>query len=175
MRHALAPGGGDPDNFELRACDTQRNLDADGRAQSTEIGNALAASFTANGVVMNHKIYSSQWCRCLDTARLVAEALADAAVEYDGGNSPSVVEEWGLNSFYQPSLGFSKDQCMERLERSLLETARESQQLRRGKFVQTLLVTHYVTVSAVTGRTVSSGGVIAYNSRTKESLEILVS
>jgi len=33
MRHALAPGGGDPDNFDLNDCSTQRNLDSEGRQQ----------------------------------------------------------------------------------------------------------------------------------------------
>jgi len=66
MRHALAPGGGDPDNFELRDCSTQRNLSDGGRAQAKRIG----ARLRANGVLAAH-VYSSQWCRCLETARLL--------------------------------------------------------------------------------------------------------
>ena len=173
MRHAIAPGSGDPSGFALKACNTQRNLDAQGRAQSTHIGTALAGAFSANGVVMRSSVYSSQWCRCLETARLVADALSASSVEYSGAVTPSVVEEWGLNSFYQPSLGFTREACM-KLEDGILKTAQESQVLRGGKFVQTLLITHYVTVNAVTGKTVSSGGLVAYNSRTKESREILI-
>lgn len=41
MRHATAPGVGDPDRFKLGQCDTQRNLSAEGRAQSQRIGQAL--------------------------------------------------------------------------------------------------------------------------------------
>ena len=66
MRHALAPGGGDPDNFQLRDCATQRNLSDDGRDQAKRIG----ARLRANGVA-TAKVYSSQWCRCLETARLL--------------------------------------------------------------------------------------------------------
>ena len=36
LRHALAPGFGDPDNFDLKDCDTQRNLDAKGRSQAAK-------------------------------------------------------------------------------------------------------------------------------------------
>lgn len=66
VRHALAPGTGDPSRFELRDCATQRNLDADGRAQAAALGKRLARAG-----VTRPKIYSSQWCRCLETARLL--------------------------------------------------------------------------------------------------------
>ena len=168
------PGGGDPPGFDLQACHTQRNLDAQGQSKSTDTGTAIASTFSANGVVIRSSIYSSQWCRCRDTARLVADALSASAVEYFGGDSPTVVEEWGLNSFYQPSLGFTREECVARLEDRILKTAKELQVLQGGKFVQTLLITHYVTVSAVTGRTVASSGLVAYNSRTQESREILI-
>ena len=61
MRHALAPGGGDPDGFDLTECTTQRNLNAEGRQQATDIGEALAKAFKASGVSMRQTIYSSQW------------------------------------------------------------------------------------------------------------------
>jgi phosphohistidine phosphatase SixA len=66
LRHALAPGTGDPPGFRLRECATQRNLSADGRAQAVEIGKLLARAG-----ITRPKIYSSQWCRCLETARLL--------------------------------------------------------------------------------------------------------
>jgi len=82
LRHALAPGFGDPDNFDLKDCNTQRNLDPKGRSQATKIGEELRLQnikFT--------EILSSQWCRCKETANLL-----------DLG-------EWkefsGLNSFFQ--------------------------------------------------------------------------
>ncbi len=66
MRHASAPGTGDPAGFRLEDCATQRNLSLAGRAEAGAIGTALRArGVTADGV------YSSRWCRCLETARLL--------------------------------------------------------------------------------------------------------
>jgi len=66
IRHATAPGTNDPSGFRLEDCATQRNLSADGRAQSVRIGDL----FRANAIPAA-EVYSSQWCRCLDTARLM--------------------------------------------------------------------------------------------------------
>lgn len=66
LRHAQAPGNGDPPGFVLADCATQRNLDAAGRAQARALGQRLAAAGVAAA-----KVYSSQWCRCLETARLL--------------------------------------------------------------------------------------------------------
>ncbi|MCK6409580.1 MAG: histidine phosphatase family protein, partial [Thauera sp.] len=64
MRHAVAPGVGDPPGFRLDDCATQRNLSAAGRRQAQAIGER----FRANGIA-TAAVFSSQWCRCLDTAR----------------------------------------------------------------------------------------------------------
>lgn len=66
MRHAEAPGVGDPPNFQLRDCSTQRNLDAVGREQARHVGEHLRRIGIPDAAV-----YSSQWCRCLETARLL--------------------------------------------------------------------------------------------------------
>ena len=66
MRHALAPGTGDPAGFTLEDCSTQRNLDDRGRAQALAIG----AAFRARGVQFD-AVLSSQWCRCQETASLL--------------------------------------------------------------------------------------------------------
>lgn len=82
MRHALAPGTGDPASFSLNDCATQRNLDDQGRAQALKIGNMLKErGYAFDGV------WTSQWCRCRETAEL----LDLGAVE----DVPS------LNSFFQ--------------------------------------------------------------------------
>lgn len=63
MRHALAPGTGDPAHFELGDCSTQRNLNDVGRNQAESLGEALRArgiNFAA--------VWSSEWCRAMDTA-----------------------------------------------------------------------------------------------------------
>jgi len=65
MRHARAPGTGDPPNFRLDDCATQRNLSAEGRRQAEEVGER----FKARGIVVE-RVLSSRWCRSLDTARL---------------------------------------------------------------------------------------------------------
>lgn len=66
MRHATAPGTGDPADFRLEECTTQRNLSEAGRAQARAIG----AQFRAHGIA-RAEVYSSQWCRSLETARLL--------------------------------------------------------------------------------------------------------
>lgn len=66
MRHALAPGTGDPANFQLNDCTTQRNLSAEGRDQARRIG----AAFRKRQIKID-QVFSSRWCRCLETARLL--------------------------------------------------------------------------------------------------------
>ena len=66
LRHASAPGMGDPDYFDVEDCSTQRNLSDAGRKQAESIGNL----FRANGIKKAH-VFSSQWCRCLETASLL--------------------------------------------------------------------------------------------------------
>ena len=82
MRHALAPGTGDPAGFELGDCATQRTLDDLGRAQARAIG----AAFRDRGIRFD-QVLTSQWCRCRETADLL-------------GLGP-VSEAPPLNSFFQ--------------------------------------------------------------------------
>jgi broad specificity phosphatase PhoE len=73
LRHAQTePGVGDPPNFKLNDCATQRNLSAEGRAQAKRIGEALASQ----GVRLT-KTLTSQWCRCRDTAKLISDRVED--------------------------------------------------------------------------------------------------
>ena len=66
IRHALAPGTGDPANIDLSDCSTQRNLNQSGREQSRRIGGLFRA-----GGVEQAFLYSSRWCRCVETAELM--------------------------------------------------------------------------------------------------------
>lgn len=66
LRHAIAPGGGDPENFRLGDCTTQRNLSDDGRAQARKIGAWLSAQN-----VKIAGVESSRWCRATETAELL--------------------------------------------------------------------------------------------------------
>jgi phosphohistidine phosphatase SixA len=66
MRHTLAPGLGDPANYSLEDCNTQRNLNAEGKAQAVFVGEWLKKQG-----VKNAELHSSVWCRCKDTAALL--------------------------------------------------------------------------------------------------------
>ena len=69
IRHGNAPPGygGDPPGFKIDDCKTQRNLDEQGRGEARALGEA----FRNHGVRVD-RIVSSPWCRCLETARLMA-------------------------------------------------------------------------------------------------------
>ena len=130
MRHASAPGFGDPASFVLDDCATQRNLDARGRAQARETGAAIRAA----GATVD-RVLTSQWCRCRDTARL----LKLGPVE----DLPA------LNSFFRDR---------SRAEAQTGELRKFLLGLRPDETV--VLVTHYVNIQALTGRGVASGEVL---------------
>lgn len=129
VRHALAPGFGDPVGFKAGDCATQRNLDAAGRAQARSIGDRLRAAG-----IRTAKIYSSQWCRCLETARL----LGLGAIE----------PRPALNSFHgRPDERDARLAAVRALLAGLPKTGRPI-----------VMVTHQVTIRGITGRGVGSGG-----------------
>ncbi|MGD9138660.1 MAG: histidine phosphatase family protein [Desulfobacterales bacterium] len=128
IRHALAPGTGDPANFRIGDCSTQRNLDEGGRQQARDIGDWLRS----NGIT-RARVYSSQWCRCLETAKLL-----------DLG---SVTELPALNSFYE--LVQNREPNLRALEKFIAE------QPSGGELI--IMVTHFVTISAIADEAVSSG------------------
>lgn len=66
VRHATAPGVGDPADFRLGDCSTQRDLSEVGRLEARAIGERLRSAGIAEA-----QVYSSQWCRCLHTAELL--------------------------------------------------------------------------------------------------------
>jgi broad specificity phosphatase PhoE len=85
LRHGNAPGGGDPPGFKLGDCATQRNLDEKGRAQARATGAAIRAAL-GPALAARTRVYSSQWCRAEETARLL------------GLGAPKPLP--GLNSFF---------------------------------------------------------------------------
>ena len=146
MRHALAPGVGDPDLFSFQDCSTQRNLDAAGRTQAQAIGAKLAAAdikFSA--------IYSSYWCRCLETAQLLG--LGEVK-PFDG-----------LNSFYQNHA--PRDATLAKLRHKLDSFSLSASAI--------LMVTHSVTIRAITGLSVASGDVVIYDLKTGTARELSLS
>jgi len=65
LRHAAAPGVGDPAHFDIEKCNTQRNLSDAGRQQARKIG----ALFAARAAPVE-RVLASRYCRTLETARL---------------------------------------------------------------------------------------------------------
>jgi phosphohistidine phosphatase SixA len=128
IRHALAPGIGDPDGFRLDDCATQRNLNDEGRRQARAIGDWLRGRGIAQA-----RVYSSQWCRCLETATLL-----------DLG---PVTKLPALNSF------FERRQDREPILAALREFL--ATQPRDGSLL--VLVTHQVTISALSDTFADSG------------------
>lgn len=76
FRHANAPGSGDPPQFQIGDCTTQRNLDDVGRAQAKRIGDYLRGE----GVKVT-RVLTSQWCRCKETAALAFPNLPSQAIQ----------------------------------------------------------------------------------------------
>jgi phosphohistidine phosphatase SixA len=130
MRHALAPGVGDPANFDLEDCSTQRVLDARGRDQARRIGEAMRAA----GVQFDG-VWTSQWCRCVETAELL------------GMGAPEEVP--ALNSHFAGQ-GDPEGQAEEVMTR-IAEAPKDA---------RLLLVTHQVNVSELSGTGTSSGEII---------------
>jgi len=131
LRHAAAPGVGDPENFRLGDCATQRNLSDEGRAQARRLGERLRAEGVAAA-----EVYSSQWCRCLETAELL-----------DLG---PVEQLPALNSFF--SRPAERSPNLDALRRFLAGLTEDGPPV--------ILVTHQVTISAITGRGTASGEAI---------------
>jgi phosphohistidine phosphatase SixA len=121
LRHALAPGTGDPSGFRLDDCASQRNLSAEGRRQAGEIGERIRAQ----GIWVE-RVLSSRWCRALDTARL---AFGDRADPFPP-----------LDSFFSER---DRNVAQTREIRRLVEGW-------RGQGVL-VLVTHQVNITALTG------------------------
>ena len=66
VRHALAPGIGDPVGFDIYNCGSQRNLDSVGKLQAKALG-----SFLRRSKIDFNSILSSEWCRCKETSELL--------------------------------------------------------------------------------------------------------
>jgi broad specificity phosphatase PhoE len=131
VRHgATDPGIGDPPGFVLGQCATQRNLSDRGRQDARAIGEAFRRHGVKPGAV-----WSSRWCRCLDTARL---AFGHAQPE------PS------LDSMFNDDAGTSASKLREL--RARLAGRRETAPL--------VLVTHDVNIRALTGHSLAPGDML---------------
>ena len=144
LRHALAPGVGDPENFIKEDCSTQRNLNNKGRVQARLIGNYLRSTN-----LKFSQILTSEWCRCIDTAK-----------ELNLGQWTTFS---GLNSFFQEIE--KKDRVMNKLQKKLDSL---------GYSDLALFVTHQVVISEQTGIVPRSGEMVLYNSITKQKARYMI-
>ena len=136
VRHARAPGAGDPPGFRLGDCSTQRNLSAEGREQAK----ALGARFVAERVQVA-RVLSSRWCRALDTASI---AFGD-----------KVEQVPALDSFFGDPR--ARESQTEALRRLVAEWSAHDSVL--------VLVTHQVNVTALTGSSVGEAEVLVLTPR----------
>jgi phosphohistidine phosphatase SixA len=133
MRHADAPGFGDPQGYRLDQCSTQRNLGERGKKQAKATGDWL----TKQGIT-KAQVYSSPWCRCFDTASLL--------------NKGEVKKEAALGSFFDDMSQAQKQ----------TEALTKLIQLERIQHPKTpiIMVTHHVNIESFTGQVLSSGDMI---------------
>ena len=144
LRHALAPGFGDPNNFIKQDCSTQRNLSNKGRLQARLIGHYLKAS-----EIQFSEILTSEWCRCIDTTKELNLGKWDTFS--------------GLNSFFE---GHEKKyKVMDKLRKKLGSL---------GHSDLVLLITHQVVIFEQTGIAPKSGEMVLYNSLTKQTSRYMV-
>ena len=131
IRHAYAPGTGDPNNFNLNDCSTQRNLSNEGRQQALKIG-----EFFKKNEIRIEKVFSSEWCRCKETAKIAFEDYSTKKF---------------LNSFYGPKFQKNKTKQIKELN-DYVQKFKSNQNL--------VLVTHYVLISEVLNYATSSGEIV---------------
>ena len=131
IRHAYAPGSGDPDNFNLNDCSTQRNLSKEGKKQAKYIG-----EFFKNKKIKVDKVLSSEWCRCKETAVI---AFSDYKTESF------------LNSFFSDKFRKNKDLQIKNLK-SYIDKWDKKKNL--------ILITHYVVILEILDYAPSSGEIV---------------
>ena len=131
IRHAYAPGGGDPNNFALNDCSTQRNLNNEGREQAKYIG-----EFFKKNKIKIDKVLSSEWCRCKETAKIAFKNFSTNSF---------------LNSFYSSKFEKNKNKQIDALN-NYINKFKSNKNL--------VLITHYVLISEVLNYAPSSGEIV---------------
>ena len=131
IRHAYAPGSGDPSNFNLNDCSTQRNLSEEGRKQAEYIG-----EFFRNKKIKIYKVLSSEWCRCKETAQIAFKNFSTNSF---------------LNSFYSSKFAKNKNKQIDGLN-NYINKFKSNKNL--------VFITHYVLISEVLNYAPSSGEIV---------------
>ncbi len=132
IRHALAPGRGDPEGFKIEDCKTQRNLNQTGVIQSKKIGKLFKEK-----KIKIDKVLSSQWCRCKDTAKYAFKKYKEFSA---------------LNSTFSPPF--------DKKEKQQIKELKDYVQNWKGSGGNLILVTHYIVILAITGHAPSSGELV---------------
>jgi phosphohistidine phosphatase SixA len=145
LRHALAPGSGDPAGFRLGDCSTQRNLSSEGRRQAIAIG----AQWRRERLPVD-RVLTSRWCRARDTARLLAVGKVTA---YPALDSSFTVSE---------SVASRRTAKV----RALIER-------HEGQPGVLVLVGHQVNITDITGIAPPSGGAVVVQARPGGTLRVV--
>lgn len=133
MRHAYAPGVGDPTGYVLERCDTQRVLNQEGKNQAVRIGRWLRAQG-----VEKAQVFTSPWCRCKQTAELL--------------NLGPVRVESSLASFFdEPHLAAARNTSLQSFMAQALKTKGDQ---------ALILVTHHVNILEFMGQNIGSGDMV---------------
>ena len=138
IRHAYAPGGGDPKNFDITRCSSQRNLDATGIKQSKRIG-----KFFRDNKISIDLVFSSEWCRCKDTAK-------NAFKNYKTFKA--------LNSFFSSKFAKNREEQIKELK-AFVKNWNSKKNM--------VFVTHYVVISEALGVNVKSGMIVVADKKFK--------
>ncbi len=145
MRHALAPGVGDPSNFKLGDCSTQRNLSAEGREDAREIGEWLKRRD-----IPILRVESSRWCRARETAELLGVGAVKA--------------NRNLDSLFQEVDPIS-DPRTAKIRKRIVDH-RQTQGL-------LVMVGHFVNISALTGVGVESGEGVLVRANARGEIKVV--
>jgi len=145
LRHTLAPGVGDPENFKLNDCSTQRNLSQLGREDAKSVGDWLKRRD-----IKIARVESSRWCRAKETAQLLDIGRVRLNPNLD-------------------SLFDSQDPA------KAIQTVRVKKQIVdwRNKSGLLVLVGHFVNIGAVTGVGVGSGEGVLVKADSKGKITVV--
>jgi phosphohistidine phosphatase SixA len=131
IRHAYAPGTGDPNNFDLKNCKTQRNLNDIGKEQATRIGDF----FLRNKISIGN-VFSSEWCRCKETTLIAFKKFESKDF---------------LNSFYNAKFAKNKKKQIKNFKKFIKELDDTN---------NIIFVTHYVNIYEILNYSTMSGEIV---------------
>jgi phosphohistidine phosphatase SixA len=145
LRHTLAPGVGDPENFKLNDCSTQRNLSEVGRQDAKEVG-----EWIKRRQIQIFRVESSRWCRAKETAQLL--------------NLGKVKLNKNLDSLFEES-DITNHPATKKVRQQILD--------HRNKVGLLILVGHYVNIGAITGVGVDSGEGVLVRADSKGAIKVV--